>query len=76
MRKLALIILLLASPAVAQQAQPDVTILQRIIPSLQAQRNEALDKAVLAEARAAQLAEEVQKLRAELEKSKEPKPKE
>lgn len=57
------------APASAQQ-QPDPIILQHVIPSLQAQRNEAQDKAALAEARAAQLAEEVQKLKAELEKMK------
>ncbi len=52
----------------AQQADP--AILQRLIPVLQAQRNEWLDRAALAEARAAQLAEEVQRLKSELEKAK------
>jgi len=68
MKKLAIIAILFASSAFAQQ--PDPTILQRVIPSLQQQRNEAMDKAALAEARAAQLAEEVQKLKAELERAK------
>lgn len=66
---LAAAVLLLISPAFAQQ-QPDPAFLQRVIPPLQQQRNEAYDKAALAEARAALLAEEVKRLQAELDKAK------
>lgn len=76
--RLALFGILFASAAAAQQQQIDPATLQRIIVSLQQQRNEAMDKAALAEARAAQLAEalrqaqdEAQKLKAELAKGKE-----
>lgn len=73
MKRFAIAAALFAGPAFAQQ-QPDPAVIQRIIPSLQQQRNEAMDKAALAEARAAQLAEEVQKLKAELVKTKESTP--
>ncbi len=57
--------------------QPDPAALARIIPVLQQQRNDALDKAALAEARALQSADalrqtqdEVAKLKAELAAAK------
>jgi len=65
----------LYSLAQSAQQQPDPVVLQRIINSLQGQRNEAMDKAALAEARAAQLSEEVQRLKTEAA-AKEAKPKE
>jgi hypothetical protein len=68
MKRLAFVLALIALPALAQQS--DLATMQRIAASLQQQRNEAMDKAALASARAAQLAEEVQKLKAELEKAK------
>lgn len=61
------------APALAQQ--PDQATLQRVISVLQQHRNEQADARALAEARAAQLAEEVQKLKAELDKAKQEKPK-
>lgn len=73
MKRLAILAALLAFPAIAQQ-QPDPAALQKIAAALQAQRNEAMDKAALAEARAVQLAEEVQRLKIELDKFKEAKP--
>lgn len=51
---------LLASPACAQQVDA-----QKLVAVLQQQRNEALDRAAVAEAKAAQLSEELQKLKAE-----------
>lgn len=62
-------ILAFTSPALAQQ-QADPAALQKVIIALKAQREEAMDKAALAEARAALLAEENQKLKAEAEKTK------
>lgn len=74
MRIFAAAFILLASPAFAQQ--PDPAFLQKLIPSLEAQRNDAMNKAAVAEAKAAQLAEEVQKLKADAQKAKEAKPQE
>ena len=66
--------LLLGSPAFAQQQPPpaDPAMLHRVINALVQQRNAALDATALAEARAAQLAEEIQKLKAEAEKEAKP----
>jgi hypothetical protein len=59
-------LLLLASPALAQQQPPaDPAMLHRVINALVQQRNAALDAAALAEAKAAQAAEELQKLKAD-----------
>ncbi len=67
-------LLLLASAALAQQQQlADQVMLHRIISALVQQRNAALDAAALAEARAALLSEDVQKLKAEIA-AKEAKP--
>jgi hypothetical protein len=68
----ALSVILLVSPAFAQQ-QSDPAFVQRIIGPLQQQRNNALDAAAVAQARADQLAEELEKLKAQLA-AKEPKP--
>lgn len=70
---IAAIALLIISSASAQQ-QPDPAMMRRVIPLLQQQRNEANDRAALAEAKAAQLAEEVEQLKAQLAKTKEDKP--
>lgn len=67
MLRLALFSLLIASPALAQQ-QPDPTFLAKVLPSLQQQRNQALDMQASAEAREAVLKEEVAKLKAQIEK--------
>jgi len=59
-------VLFLTVPTAAQQ-QVDS---QRVLVALQQQRNEALDRAALAEARLAQANDDVQKLKAEIEKMK------
>ena len=56
-------LLLIASPSVAQQVDA-----AKLIAAVQQQRNEAMDKAAVAEAKAAQLAEELQRLKAEQDK--------
>jgi hypothetical protein len=70
MARVALIagLVLLGSVVFAEQQQPpaDPAMLHRVINSLVQQRNAALDAAALAEAKAAQLAEDVQKLKAEM----------
>jgi uncharacterized lipoprotein YajG len=65
----AIVALLLMTGAAAAQ-QPDPAALQRLLASIEQQRNNALNQAAVADARAAQMAEEVQRLRAELEKLK------
>jgi hypothetical protein len=65
-------VLLVYSSALAQQ-QPDPSLIRRIIPLLQQQRNEASDRAALSEAKAAQLSEEIEQLKAQLAKAKEDK---
>lgn len=70
--RLTFLFVLLSSSALAQQQQPDQAMLQRVIQVLQSQRNEAYDKAAAAEARAAQMAEELQKLKTDAEKPKPP----
>jgi len=65
MKRLALALLLLATPAVAQQQQqPDPAFLQRALASMQSQRNQALDSAAIADAKAAGLAEDLAKAQA------------
>jgi hypothetical protein len=68
-------------PVMAQSTHPplDPVIVQRVIDELRLQREQANDaaaaagvRAKVAEAKAEQLADEVQKLKAELEKAKEP----
>ena len=56
--------MLLGSSAFAQQ-QPDISTLQHIIAVLQQQRNEQADARALAEAKLAQLSEELSRLKAE-----------
>lgn len=60
--------LLLATGAFAQpQPPPDPVFLARALSALQAQRNAALDAQVVAEARAAMLADDVAQLKAKLD---------
>lgn len=82
MKKLALAFVLIASPAFAQDghdpaanrpaapAGPDPTTVQRLLAEVKAQREFAMDQVALANARAAQLADQVQQLKAELDKAK------
>lgn len=50
---------------------PDASVLQKILASVRQQRDDAMDKAALAEARAAQLAEELQRVKVDALKGKE-----
>jgi len=61
---------LVASLAAAASAGAQQVDTQKIVAVLQQQRNDALDRAAMAEARLAQANEDVQKLKAELEKLK------
>jgi len=60
--------MLLTTPALAQQ--PDVATLQRAIAVLQSQRNQAMDALANTEVQRAALAEQVEKLKAEIEELK------
>ena len=71
---LALCVVCIATGASAQQAVPDPAFMQKAIAAVQAQRNNALDVAAAAEARATQLAEENTKLKAQIEQLTKPKP--
>lgn len=62
---------LLATSAFAEQ--PDPTFLQKAIASIQTQRNLAMDAAAVAEAKGAQLAEDLAKAQERI-KELEPKP--
>jgi hypothetical protein len=70
-----LVALMLALPfaANAQTAPPDPALLQHAANALQAQRNQAMDAAAIAEARAAGLADDLAKAQARI-KELEPKP--
>lgn len=71
-RALLFILLLIATtPTVAQQ-QPDLATLQRAIAVLQQQRNQAMDAVANLEVQRALLAEEVERLKVEIEKLKKP----
>lgn len=72
--KASLLVLLVVSPALAQQ-QPDPAFLQKAIIAMQAQRNAAQDSAAAESARAAMLADEVARLNAELDKLRSEPPK-
>ena len=61
--------LMLAAPAFAAD-QPDPVFLQKAVVALQAQRNAALDAQAVAEARAAQLTDEVAALKKQIEDAK------
>jgi hypothetical protein len=73
MKILAFIILLLASPAFAQQQPNDTAFQQRAIAALQAQRNQAMDNAAAQQARADGLAADLATAQARI-KELEPKP--
>lgn len=76
MKRLIVIVCLIATPAFAQQQpHPDPMTLQRAINALQAQRNQAFDLAASWEARANGLADDLAKAQArikELEPKTEP----
>jgi hypothetical protein len=63
-----LILLAISSSALAQQ--PDPVFLQKAIAAVQAQRDAANNNAAIETARAAMLADEVAKLKAEIEEMK------
>lgn len=56
----------IASSAAFAQQQPDTALLQRAANAIQAQRNQAMDAAAVAEARAAGLAEDLAKSNARI----------
>ena len=60
MKRLVCAILLLATPAFAQQ-QPDPAFLQRALASMQSQRNQAMDALAVSEAKSAGLADDLAK---------------
>jgi cell shape-determining protein MreC len=66
----AIIILFLSVSTAFAQQQPDPSSLQKAIQIVQAQRNRALDEAAENALRAASLAEENSKLKAEIEQLK------
>lgn len=72
MKRLSLLLLLISSPALAQQ-QPDTAFMQRAITAIQTQRNAALDQAVLLQAKVDGLTEDLAKAQARI-KELEPKP--
>ena len=62
MRKsVAVLVLMLSSPVLAQQVD-----VPKLMGALQQQRNDALDRQAIAETRAAQLAEELEKVKSQL----------
>ena len=65
MKRFAIALLFLATPALAQQ-QPDPAAMQKAIAVLQGQRNQALDREATAAVQAAALAEENEKLKSEI----------
>lgn len=73
MKYVPLFLLLTIAPAFGQQADP--AFMLKAITALQAQRNEALDSAATAQARAAVLSDELAKAQARI-KELEPKPEE
>lgn len=64
MKKLAVLILLIASPALAQQQPPDPAFLQRALGAMQAQRNQAMDSAAVSEAKLAEALARIKTLEA------------
>lgn len=67
-----LTIALFCSTTLAQQPPPDPATLQRAIAVIQQQRNQALDQAASMQIEAQRLADENTKLKAEIEKLKQP----
>jgi predicted nucleic acid-binding Zn-ribbon protein len=72
-RYLVALLLVIASPAFAQQP-PDITTLQRVVVALQQQRNQAMDALASAEVQRVLLAEEIEKLKAKLRELEKPPP--
>jgi len=73
MKRLVLASLLFAAtPAFAQQ-QPDPAFMQRALNALQAQRNQALDAAAIADAKAGGLADDLAKAQARIKEMEAPK---
>ena len=72
MKKIIVIAGLLASTSAFAQQQPDPAVMQRALNVLQAQRNQAMDSAAIAEARAVGLADDLAKAQAKI-KELEPK---
>lgn len=76
MRYLAVALVLIATPALAQQQPADPVFMQRAIQALQAQRNQAQDAQAIETARATGLSDDLAKAQArvkELEDKYEPK---
>lgn len=67
------LLLLLALTSSASAQQPDPIFLQKAITAVQTQRNLAMDAAAVAEAKAAQLSDDLAKAQARI-KELEPKP--
>ena len=74
MKKLAILLTILSTPAFAQQQDP-TEFLQKALTSLQTQRNAALDNQAGAEARLSIATDKISKLEAELKALKEAAPK-
>jgi hypothetical protein len=73
MKKLiALILISVATPAVAQQ--PDPVFLQHALASIQAQRNQAMDAAAVSDAKVATLTEDLARANAKLKELEPKKP--
>ena len=66
-------LLLMTVAAAAQQPQVDPAMMQRYLVEIQRQRDDANNALVVARGQAAALTEEVQKLKAELQKAAAPK---
>jgi hypothetical protein len=72
MKKLIVLLSLISSPAFAEQ--PDPAFMQRAIAALQNQRNQALDAAAAAAAKAEGLSEDLVKAQARIKELEEKKP--
>jgi septal ring factor EnvC (AmiA/AmiB activator) len=62
------IVAALASPALAQQQQPDQAFMQAAIAALQAQRNQAMDNLAASEAKSAMATEQIGAARGQVSK--------
>lgn len=65
-RRLVILLAVLATPAFAQQQPPDPAFLQRALVAMQAQRNQAMDSAAVMEAKLAAAADELTKANARI----------
>lgn len=73
MKRIILALSLLATPAFAQQQQPDPAFLQRVLSTMQAQRNQATDALAVSDTRIAVLQEELEKIKARVKELEAPK---